>query len=601
MRRRCPAQTVDDHVNRTDLSDPLSRRAAALLGWGSALVLAACSGTAGAPDSAVPPGEASTAPSVSSSAGRDQLAGVLPTQAEIRQARHDVGGLDLHRLAAQLVVPRQEGPGAAAAEVVRRSHVGGVVAFGNVIPQDPARIRPEVGAANDAVQQAIRADGRDWPAFVAIDQEGGSVNRIGAPLTPFPTPMALGAAGDTELTTRVGLVSGSQLRELGFTVVLAPSADVTAGAMDPTIGTRSPGSDPDHVTAVAGALLAGYRQAGVLATLKHFPGHGGVSADSHLEIARQPASMTVLRKRDLRPFAALAQSAPAVMVGHIELMAVDAANPSTLSKPVVTGLLRDAQKFGGVVVSDALEMQAITDRYGAGEAAVRAIDAGCDVLLIPADTDAAITALVSAVRSGRLPRERLQESATRMVAALRHAQASPPRAVSPETARATARALAAASTTQLSGPCGQRMVGPSISIAGGQAADRAALIAAARAGGLTVGSGTVVRLMSGVGYRAAGQAAAGDRIGGPVQGFTQLAASTGPAPNATDARPKEIVVALDRPYLLASSRAGVTLIATYGRTPATFEALVNVLLGKHKAGGRLPVPVGRYPIGAGCR
>lgn len=520
---------------------------------------------------------------------------MLPTADELARARADVGKLDVVRLAAQLVVPRQEGTGAAAADVVRRSHVGGVAAFGNVVPSDPDRVRPQVGASNRAVQEAVRSDGRDWPAFVAVDQEGGSVNRIGAPLTRFPAPMALGAARNPELTTRVGLVSGSQLRELGFTVVLAPSADVTAGAQDPTIGTRSPGGDPAAVTTTAGALLAGYREAGVLATLKHFPGHGGVRADSHLGIARQPASLETLTTRDLRPFADLAAAAPAVMVGHIQLSAVDAKLPSTLSKTVVTGLLRTTQHFAGLVVSDALEMHAITDRYGAGEAAVRAIEAGCDVILIPADTTAAIDALAAAVRSGRLSRERLEESAARMVAALRHAHASPPRPVSPGTARETAQALAAASITQLDGGCGRAMVRGGITILGGDAADRAALAAAARAAGLKVGSGPVVRLLGGGGYRAAEGGKAAEGAEGAEGAGSERSRVIG------GFRPGEIAVALDRPYVLTSGRPGAVLIATYGRTPETFAALVDVLLGKHKAGGRLPVQVGRYPIGAGCR
>lgn len=573
-----------------------------LLAVALSMSLAACSEGGGVLEPAGPaaasrPGgdslaaDSGTPPAPGASPGVPSQADVLPSEAELARARTDVGKLDVTRLAAQLIVPRQEGTGAAAADVVRRLHVGGVAAFGNVVPSHPERVRSQLSASNRAVQEAIRADGRGWPAFLAVDQEGGPVNRIGAPLTRFPAPMALGAARIPELTTQVGLISGSELRQLGFTVVLAPSGDVTAGAQDPTIGTRSPGGDPVAVTTVAGALLAGYREAGILATLKHFPGHGGVRADSHLGIARQPASLEALRARDLRPFAELASAAPAVMVGHIQLSAVDAKLPSTLSKAVITGLLRTEQQFTGLVVSDALEMQAITDGYGAGEAAVRAVEAGCDVLLIPADTNAAIEALSAAVRSGRLSRERLEESAARMVAALRHAQASAPRAVSTGVARATVQTLARASITQLDGGCGRPMVRGGITIASGDAADRAALTAAARAAGLTVGSGTVVRLVGGDGYGAA-ERAVGARVADAVEGGS-------PAPGAVG--PREITVALDRPYVLASGRSGAVLIATYGRTPETFAALVDVLLGRHKAGGRLPVQVGRYAIGAGCR
>lgn len=518
---------------------------------------------------------------------------MLPSEAELARARKDVAALELPRLAAQLVVPRQEGTGAAAADVIRSHHVGGVTAFGNVIPGNPAQVRSVVNASNQAVHAAVRADGRDWPAFVAIDQEGGEVNRIGAPLTRFPSLMALGATHDPAVIERVGakvgLVSGSQLRALGFSVVLAPSADVTAGPIDPTIGTRSAGSDPAVVSGVAKALLTGYRQAGIVSTLKHFPGHGGIAGDSHLGVARQSAPLATLRARDLRPFAELAPATPAVMVGHIELSALDSANPATLSPRVVNGLLRTTQRFGGLVVTDALEMKAITERYGAGEAAVRAVEAGCDVLLIPASTPVAIQALVDAVRSGRLTRQRLEESAARMVATLRHAQAVAPVTVGAQEADAVARDLAVASITQLSGRCGTRLVGRGITITGGSTADQRAFSAAARAAGLAVAaspSNTTVHLTSDAGYRA---------------GAAAVAATSGRAAAPGARAAASIVVALDRPYPLASARSGTTLIATFGRTPATFAALTDVLVGRRAAGGRLPVAVGRYPVGSGCR
>lgn len=571
------------------------------------ICLAACSGPGGAARSGGATGSSATADGGAAGGGsvgggsvgvRTTSAaapGVLPDPAELDRARADVARLDDARLAAQLVVPRQEATGAAAAEVLRRSHAGGLVAFGDVVPTAPNLVSPQLRAASRAVREAMRADGRDWPPFLAVDQEGGSVNRVGAPLTRFPAPMALGAARNRELTTQVAMVSGSQLRDLGFTVVLAPSADVTSGPQDPTIGTRSPGADPAEVTTVARALLAGYRDAGVLATLKHFPGHGGVRADSHLGVARQPAPLADLAAHDLRPFADLAATTPAVMVGHVQLLAVDAANPASLSKAVVTGLLRTTQRFSGLVVSDALEMGAITDRYGAGEAAVRAVEAGCDVVLIPADTRVAIDALAGALRSGRLSRERLEESAARMVAALRHAEATPARPVSPGTARAVATALAAASITQLDGGCGERMVTDGIAIVGGDLVDRSSLAAAARVAGLAVGSGTVVRLISGAAYEAGGGA-------GAVAGAGPIAAGAPAAQVREDGvAAEQITVALDRPYALGSARGGTRLIATFGRTPQTFAALVDVMLGKHKAGGRLPVPVGRYPIGTGCR
>ncbi|GAA1152611.1 glycoside hydrolase family 3 protein [Ornithinicoccus hortensis] len=502
-----------------------------------------------------------------------------PSPEELDRARREVSELSLEELAGQLVVASYGGTDAqGAADLVGRYHLAGVITLGDNVPEDPEQ---RVGALQDltaAVDGAVAADGRDWPAFLGIDQEGGPITRVGAPLPRWPSGMALGAAGDPGLAHAVAAASGEQVRALGYTVVFAPVADVTSGPDDPTIAARSPGADPVLVAEIAGAQADGYADAGLVPVAKHFPGHGSVTADTHLGSAVQDADLATLRARDLVPFEALAdQGIPAMMTAHIEVQALDPGRPATLSEPVLTGLLRDDLGFDGLIITDALNMGAIVNTYGTGDAAVLAVQAGADVLLMPADPGAATAALVGAVQDGTLERERLEESAARVVATLRQGEEVPapdPGVIG--SGHDLAVAAAAASITQLDGTCGDRLVGDAIQVVGGTETDRARLAAAAEQAGLGTGSGDVVALVGAPTYQAGGG-------GGGTDGVTG-----------------DVVVALDVPYPLAASTARTARLAAYGRDEATFEALVRVLLGEAEAAGQLPVPVGDLPIGSGC-
>lgn len=503
----------------------------------------------------------------------------LPSGNELAAARSAVSALSDRQLAGQLVVAAYSGTDAAgAAALVQENHLGGVITLGDNVPESVGSRVPLLTSLTGSVQQAVAADGRDWPAFLAIDQEGGAITRVGAPLDHWPAAMALGASRDPELAREVAQASGEQLRALGYTVALAPVADVTIGPEDPTIGSRSPGSDPAVVAEIATAQVAGFSDAGILSVAKHFPGHGTILTDSHLGVAEQTADLSVLTDRDLVPFrTVIGAGAPAIMPGHIVVDAVDPDLPATVSPDVITGLLRDDLGFGGLVVTDALNMGAITQTGSTDHPAVQALQAGVDVLLMPPDPRGAVDAIVFALEDGTLDRAQLEESAARMVATLRHQHKvpAPDGAVIGSDHDLSVRA-AAAGITQLSGPCGQRLVGDSITIRGGTEGDRERLNAAAAAAGLGTGSGDSVVLVGGSSYQAGGGP------GGPGTG-------TG-----------DIVVTTDRPYPLADSQASTALIAAYGRDASTMEALVQVLLGETTAPGLLPTPVGDYPIGAGC-
>jgi beta-N-acetylhexosaminidase len=268
------------------------------------------------------------------------------------------------------------------------------------------------------------ASGRGWAGrepIVAIDEEGGDVTRI-AHLTgsPYPGNAALGAVDDPALTRAVYRALGADLAALGVTLNLAPSVDVNTAADNPVIGTRSFGADPRVVARHAAAAVTGLQSAGVAACAKHFPGHGSTSIDSHHTIATVSGSLDLIRRRDLPPFAAAIEAGVrAVMPGHLLIPGLAGDLPASLSAAAQTGLLRGELGFEGVIVSDALEMRAVSAPYGIPEAAVMAVAAGTDLLCFGRDQDQATylqvrDALVAAVRSGRLPASRLEESAARV-------------------------------------------------------------------------------------------------------------------------------------------------------------------------------------------
>jgi beta-N-acetylhexosaminidase len=402
----------------------------------------------------------------------------LPSAGELASARAEVAELTLPQLVGQLFVVRYPGVKArGAVDLVRRYHVGGVVVFASNVPADPDAVGPDLSAMSRAVGKALKADGRTWPAIIAIDQEGGPVQRVAAPLTDLPPGMAHGAADDPARSAAVAAGAGAELRSLGVTMVFAPDADVTIPA-DPTIAIRSPGADPVRAARVVAAQVRGYVGSGVVPVVKHFPGHGTVTTDSHLGLPVQGASLSTLRSRDWVPFgAAVDAGTPAVMVAHVVVTALDRARPASLSPAVVDRRLRDELGFGGLVVTDALEMAAITQQFGSGEAAVRAIEAGDDILLMPSDIGSAVTAVLAAVRSGRLERDRLVESAARIVATMRHSAAWATGTPEPssDAARQPARDLAAAALTQVSGTCGGPLVSGSVRVLGGDIRGPAAL------------------------------------------------------------------------------------------------------------------------------
>ena len=288
--------------------------------------------------------------------------------------------------------------------------LAGVTVFGPNIG-GPAQLRALTGRLRSAAAEPL----------IAIDEEGGDVTRIGhAGGSRYPGNAALGAVDDTGLTRAVYHALGTDLAALGINVNLAPSADVNTAADNPVIGTRSFGSDPGLVARHVAAAVTGLQSAGVAACAKHFPGHGSTRTDTHDTVALVDVELAVLEQRDLPPFAAaIAAGARAIMPGHLRVPGLTGDLPASLSPAALTGLLRGDLGFTGVIISDALEMRAVSEPFGVPEAAVRAVAAGTDLVCLGRDQDrlsylAVRDALVAAVASGRLPGARLEEAAARV-------------------------------------------------------------------------------------------------------------------------------------------------------------------------------------------
>lgn len=301
---------------------------------------------------------------------------------------------------------------------------------------------PEQLAALTAQLRAERGD-----VLVAIDEEGGDVTRLEVRAgSSYPGNHALGAVDDPELTREVAHDLGRRLAACGVNLNWAPSADVNSNPDNPVIGVRSFGADPALVARHTAAYVTGLQAAGVAACTKHFPGHGDTATDSHHALPRIDASARELAERELPPFrAAIAAGSRAVMSAHILVPALDPDHPATLSRRILTGLLRDELGYDGLIVTDGMEMQAISATYGIERGSVLAIAAGADAICVGgglADDDTVRRlrdALVTAVRAGDLPEERLAEAAERV------------RALATWTT-ATAASAAALATPSPSGP-----------------------------------------------------------------------------------------------------------------------------------------------------
>ncbi|MDQ0796276.1 glycoside hydrolase family 3 protein [Streptomyces sp. B1I3] len=301
-----------------------------------------------------------------------------------------------------------------AAELISTYHVGGIIYFAWAHnTRDPHQIAD----LSNGIQRAGLAGPTPVPLLISTDQEHGIVCRVGEPATLMPGAMALGAGGSRSDTRRAAQIAGAELAALGIRQNYAPDADVNVNPANPVIGVRSFGSDPDSVAALVAAQVKGYQSAGVAATAKHFPGHGDTSTDSHTGLPSIHHTREQWEELDAPPFrAAAAAGIDSIMTAHIVVPALDPSeDPATLSRPILTGILREELGYDGVVVTDSLGMQGVRTKYGDERVPVLALRAGVDQLLNPPDLPVAWNAVLEAVKSGELSEARIEESILRIL------------------------------------------------------------------------------------------------------------------------------------------------------------------------------------------
>ncbi|WP_027965064.1 glycoside hydrolase family 3 protein [Halalkalibacillus halophilus] len=303
-------------------------------------------------------------------------------------------------------------------ELVEEYHLGGVILFAENV-QDTAQTAELVSDYQAAAEKL--------GLMMTIDQEGGIVTRLQSG-TDMPGNMALGAANSEELSYNVGQAIGQELESLGINTNFAPVVDVNNNPDNPVIGVRSFGEDPELVANMGVAYTEGLQSAGVAATAKHFPGHGDTDVDSHLGLPEVPHDRERLDEVELYPFQrAMESGIDMIMTAHVTFPEIDDTTvtseatgeevtlPATLSHKVLTELMREDMGYDGVITTDAMNMQAITDHFGAVDAAIRAVEAGSDIVLMPVGLEEVADGLLEAIDEGDISEERIEESVERIL------------------------------------------------------------------------------------------------------------------------------------------------------------------------------------------
>lgn len=304
------------------------------------------------------------------------------------------------------------------AQLVKDYHLGGVILF---------RENTVTAEQTTKLVSAYQEASEKYGLLISIDQEGGIVTRLQTG-TDFPGNMALGATRSEEVATKVGMAIGEELNALGINMNFGPSLDVNNNPDNPVIGVRSFGEDPELVGKLGNAYIKGLQESGTAATAKHFPGHGDTAVDSHLGLPEVPHDINRLKKVELYPFQqAMDAGIDAVMTAHVTFPKIDdtkviskkdgkeIALPATLSQKVLTGLMREQMSFKGVIVTDAMNMGAIVEHFGAVDAAIRSVKAGTDIVLMPVGLEAVANGLYDAVNKGEISNKRIEQSVERIL------------------------------------------------------------------------------------------------------------------------------------------------------------------------------------------
>ncbi|MFJ4952336.1 glycoside hydrolase family 3 protein [Streptomyces sp. NPDC088760] len=517
-----------------------------------------------------------------------------------------------------------------AAELIAKYRVGGIIYF---TWAHNTRDPHQIADLSNGIQRASLEQPRGLPVLIATDQEHGAVCRVGKPATLFPGAMAIGAGGSRSDARTLGRISGAELRAMGINQDYSPDADVNVNPANPVIGVRSFGADPDAVAELVAAEVRGYQAAGVAATAKHFPGHGDTAVDSHYGFPVITHSRELWEELDAVPFrAAIRAGIDSVMTAHIQFPALDGSgDPATLSRPILTGILRGELGYDGVVITDSLGMQGVRTKYGDDRVPVLALKAGVDQLLNPPSLEVAWNAVLKAVREGELTEARLDESILRILRLkARRGLFDDPWAdpagvdgtVGTEAHLAKADRIAERTTTLLVNEDGtlpldrrrQRrllVVGADPASPSGTTGPPTGVLAAA----LTELGFTATALSTGTAPSAAtvdkAVTAARDADAVVVATYNVTAASTQRTlvERLLGTGRPVIAVAVRNPYDVAQLPSVPACLATYCWTDVELRAAARVIAGRVAPRGKLPVPVQRaddptrvlYPVGHGLR
>jgi beta-N-acetylhexosaminidase len=343
-----------------------------------------------------------------------------PNHAQEPSLDERIGAMSLEQKVAQLFVMSFYGTALNEADLdlLNQWQVGAIVLLPSNI-ENPGQLT----RLSNSIQNTLLENG-GTPAFIAVDQEGGIIAHLDEGFTRWPVPSLLTATQNPQLAYQSGQALADEMLAVGINMNLAPVADLHSNRANPIIGRRSFGSDAALVSPIISSFIEGMQDNGVMATVKHFPGHGDTTSDSHLGLPELSSTEFDLANRELIPFAAAIDAeVGAVMVAHIYFSEIDASPiPASFSENIITGILREDMAYEGIVITDALDMDAIDTVYSPSESAIMAIEAGNDFVLLGAHISQnaqaqAMQAVVDAVRSGQIPESRIDESVRRVLSA----------------------------------------------------------------------------------------------------------------------------------------------------------------------------------------
>ncbi|MFF9787048.1 glycoside hydrolase family 3 protein [Streptomyces nigrescens] len=515
-----------------------------------------------------------------------------------------------------------------AAELIAKYHVGGIIYFGWA---HNTREPHQIADLSNGIQKASAAQRLPVPVLISTDQEHGIVARVGAPATLFPGAMALGAGGSRDDARTAARIAGEELFAMGIRQDYAPDADVNVNPANPVIGVRSFGADPQAVARMVAAEVKGYQGAGIASCAKHFPGHGDTDTDSHVGLPYIHHSAEEWERLDAPPFrAAIAAGIDSIMTAHIVVPAFDPSeDPATLSRPILTGILRERLGYDGVVVTDSLGMEGVRVKYGDARVPVLALKAGVDQLLNPPDLSVAHGAVLTALREGELTERDLDTKLMRILLLKERrglfkdpytTHQAVDRAVGTRGHLAAADRIAERTTTLLRNDTGilplSRLRERRVLVAG--------VDVAAPSG--TGGPPTTVlaRALTELGFTATalstGQTPTQQRIDEAVAALGERDAVVVATYNVTAASGQRKLVdallatgkpvvqlAVRNPYDIAQLGGVRAALASYSWTDVELRAAARVIAGQRDPAGRLPVPIMRadaptralYQIGHG--